>query len=170
MDIKYSIGLNVLLKHLAIQSLLDHAKQHVGLDLENMKKIFSSRDFALGCQEEYPEYSYNGCENIYLKFSGVLASCDETKNKRNVFYLFHKIASEALRLENNGVYCKHSELVSWRDTVHSAGQSVFICAFLAYEDVQSLSYFLCKCLGAIRTAPVPFRTQWRTGLTPAPIP
>ena len=34
----------------------------------------------------------------------------------------------------------------------------------------SLSYFLCKCLGAIRTAPVPFQTQWRTGLTPAPIP
>jgi len=131
MDMKYSIGLTVLLKHLAIQSLLDSAKQHNGL--ENMEKIFPLRDFALGCQEEYPKYSYNECENIYRMFSNVLTP---NKTNKNIFYLFQKIASKALRLESNGVYCKHSELVSWRDTVHSVGQSVFICAFLAYEDVQ----------------------------------
>jgi len=129
---KYSIGLNVFLKHLAIQSLLDCAKRHESL--ENVEKIFPLRKFALGCQEEYPKYSYNECENIYRKFSGVLSYRE--KNRRNVFYLFHKIASEALQLESNGVCCKHSKLVSWRDTVHSAGQSVFICAFMAHEDVQ----------------------------------
>jgi len=32
----------------------------------------------------------------------------------------------------------------------------------------SLSYFLCKWPSAIKTAPVPSQTQWRTGLAPAP--
>ena len=38
------------------------------------------------------------------------------------------------------------------------------------DDLWSLSYFMCKCPSVIRTGPVPFQTQWRIGLTPAPIP
>jgi len=133
MDMKYSIGLNVLLKHLAIQPLLDCTKQRVGL--EDIEGIFPLQNFALSCQEEYPKYSYNECENIYRMFRGTQDPWKKNEERKNIFDLFQKIANEALVLESNEVYCKHSELVSWRDTVHSAGQSVFICAFLAYEDV-----------------------------------
>jgi len=124
-----------MLRHLAIRPLLDWRKKHKSL--ENMSDIFPIRDFALGCQEAYPQYSYNECENVYRKLFGVLGSYE--KNRSGVFSLFHKIAHEALRLEGNDVRCKHSEMVRWRETVHSVGQSVFICALLAHEDVQRKS-------------------------------
>ena len=132
MDMKYSIGINVLLKHLAITPLLARSKRHKGL--EKMDEIFPVRDFARGCQMEYPQYSFNECENIHRKLFGVLEYNDQQQD--GVFSLFYKIANEALNMEGNGVSCKHSDLLSWRETVHSVGQSIFICAFLAYEDVK----------------------------------
>jgi len=132
MDMNYSIGINVLLKHLAIKPLLNALKR--GEDLKGIDKIFPVDDFVRGCQIEYPQYSFNECENIYYKLFGILDFYES--NSESIFSLFYKIASSALQLEGDSVSCKHSELLSWRETVHSAGQSIFICAFLAYEDVQ----------------------------------
>lgn len=126
----------MLLKHLAVNPLLREAQKRRGVD--NIKKVLSPKDFALGCRDDYPQYTFNECENIYEKLFGIL-EFHEYKKEHGIFSLFHKIAKDALRLEGNGAVCRHSVLQTWRETVHIMGQSVFICAYMAYEDVKGKS-------------------------------
>lgn len=131
MKSNYAIGLNVMLTHLAINPLL--AKMQQSKTVKDIEDVFPLSDFALGCQMEYPEYSYNECENIYRKFFGAKARYEDEKS--GIFYLIYKIAKDALQMEGSKVCCNHSELLSWRETAHFIGQTVFICSFLAQEDV-----------------------------------
>lgn len=131
MDMEYAIGINVLLKHCPITHLVENltgSRQQ----LRYFSDYMPEHVFVRGCQQEYSQFSLNECENIYKKLSEGVHS--NQGDKTTIFHLFNDIAADVLSLDGDRVICKHSQLVAWRETVHSIGQSIFICAFMAHED------------------------------------
>jgi len=126
MDKAYSIGINILLRRLSIQRLLDTSQSIYTFHVED---VCEKEDFVRECLSEYTMYSDSECENIYKDFCDKAVKCDH-----GLFSLFSELSGQVLRIDRDEVRCIHSELLSWRETIHAIGQSIFICAFLASKD------------------------------------
>lgn len=63
---------------------------------------------------------------------------------RGIFSLIISVAAQFLHMEGHEVRCHHNKLVEWRMLTQQTGQSLFLCAFLAWNDLRcsySRNYF-----------------------------
>jgi hypothetical protein len=100
------------------------------------------------------------------------------KDNKNNFYIYTnrinkiKILNYIENINGFEEYLKNITEIEQYKTKYSVYDyiPVLFWIILMYVSRMSLSDILCKWQNIIRTEPVLFRTQWRTGLTPAPNP
>jgi len=85
--------------------------------------------FISAFRQEHPERS--GVEaRIILRMLR-----DRGNGENDVFSLILSAAQDYLRMDGTEVRCRHEKMVEWRQATRQTGQSVFLCAFLADNDL-----------------------------------
>ena len=98
-------------------------------------EICTTQKFKSAFRHEHPERS--GVEASYILQS--LRHFSETRDSSNlgVFSLILSVAQDYLHMDGAELRCRREEIVNWRLLTQQTGQSIFLCAFLAWSDRQS---------------------------------
>lgn len=89
-------------------------------------------------QMEYPERSRVEIGYILQRLRAGPAHTDMPA--LGLFSLVLSVARTFLRMDGTEIRCRHEKMVEWRLATHQMGQSIFLCAFLAWNDLQSDYY------------------------------
>lgn len=101
--------------------------------------IINERSFVATMRRKHPEMSDDSIELMYKLFKNKW--CRNPSNKvldQNLFYSLVHFAKEVLCTEINGSpVIKFEQLFKWKEVTEVTGETLLICALLAYEDCYS---------------------------------
>ena len=87
-------------------------------------------------QEEDSRYSKDDCRNIYDIVNENMNSTVQGVNfKKSVFNLIINYSDNILENCGEAVRCKYKDLLKWRQSSLKLDQDLFICSFLALQDI-----------------------------------
>lgn len=103
---------------------------------ESMHNIIDEKKFVDLCQEEDNQYSKDDWENVR---SIVVQEMDREESgigeNSSVFNLLINYSERVLENCGDAVRCKYKELIKWRDISLKLDQDLFICSFIASQDI-----------------------------------
>lgn len=126
-------GLSTLLCHTQPQWVLDRVRTRP-LSSPAWERYCEDEDFLAVFRQEHPERS--GAEGHHVL--EILRSGADSPElpQRGIFSLLLSTAGDFLHMDGAEVRCRHEKLVEWRLLTQQTGQSLFLCAFLAWNDLR----------------------------------
>lgn len=126
-------GLSALLCHTRPQWVLDGARER-HLAGPAWMAYCQDEDFRAALRQEHPERS--GMEAGHILEALRSGARGPELPERGIFTLLLSAAGEFLRMDGADVRCRHERMVEWRLLTQQTGQSLFLCAFLAWNDLR----------------------------------
>lgn len=145
--------LDILFRSVSPNHILDRLGQPGSVvDITADRKLFQSF-----CKSNLSEYSHDEQNLIFSRLqseAAKLASSIQQKNRKEKLRDTHPISTAALPLPSLAIYsvlsfanrvlcqnqtepeCKIDQVFSWREAFLLLGQDIFVCAYLAAEDLQ----------------------------------
>lgn len=123
-------GLSTLLCHTPPRWVLERSLHEGWASSRTGERLYCPEDkFISAFRQEHPERSGIEARSILqmLRTRGSGAN--------DIFSLVLSAARDYLRMDGTEVRCRHERMVEWRQATRQTGQSVFLCAFLAYSDM-----------------------------------
>lgn len=123
-------GLSTLLCHTPPRWVLERSLHEGWASSRTGERLYCPEDkFISAFRQEHPERSGIEARSILqmLRTRGSGAN--------DIFSLVLSAARDYLRMDGTEVRCRHERMVEWRQATRQTGQSVFLCAFLAYSDL-----------------------------------
>lgn len=91
-------------------------------------------DFStLACTQNYPWHSINDAQQLYSATQQAVCG----QKTPSVFEILLHVAKLFLHTDGNTLVCYHNKFIAWREAAHSIGQSAFICAYWAWNDINN---------------------------------
>ncbi|EHQ89493.1 adenosine deaminase [Desulfosporosinus youngiae] len=137
MEQTFAYGLSILLRRMSICEVMNNSRlTETGHSRQpSYLSLCDRQSFRVAFLNEFRQYSENEADNIYSRLA------NEVKELRwgkcGIYSLIRLVANSALRMDGASACCAHDKMVHWRNAVHQIGQSVFICAYLADQDLQN---------------------------------
>ncbi len=125
-------GLSTLLCHTPPRWVLERSLHEGWVSSKTGERLYCPEDkFISAFRQEHPERSGIEARSILqmLRARGSGTS--------DIFSLILSAAQDYLRMDGTEVRCRHERIVEWRQATQKTGQSVFLCAFLAYSDLDT---------------------------------
>jgi hypothetical protein len=129
------MGISAALKRLPIEHRLPETlwERRITEDAA-YQTLFGKSAFIASCQKLYPEVSMTEAGNVYDQISGVW---NKPKYKGlGIFALIREFVRHHIIMIGNTHHCKNTDFIQWREAIHGIGQTPFICAFLAAQDIE----------------------------------
>ena len=126
-------GLSVLLCHTQPEWVLEEVRNQP-FSAPAWKRYCQEEDFLSAFRMEHPERS--GVEGRHVLETLRFSAGHPEYPERGIFTLILSAAGRFLRMDGAEVQCHHEKLVEWRLLTQQIGQSLFLCAFLAWNDLR----------------------------------
>jgi len=137
MDKTLGMGLSAALKRLPFdQELPEKVERGDTPSLKRgfpFRRLFSQEAFLSACRRMYRNFGESEFECIYDKLMQLGAH--KEIHEAGIFSLILKFAQRHLKAQGTELFYKQKDLILWRDTVHEIGQTPFICAYRADQDL-----------------------------------
>ena len=134
MDQSLAMGISAALKRLPFEQRLPDKLWEPGKKEPACGNLFGKSAFSASCRKLYPNVSQTEADNIYNTLESVWSQ-DTHKGGLGLFSLIREFAQHHILMTGTDLYCRNADLLQWRETIHGIGQTPFICAFLAAQDV-----------------------------------
>ncbi len=126
-------GLSVLLCYTQPQWVLEEARKQP-FSSPAWKQYCKEEEFLTSFRAEHPERS--GIEGRHV-LEALRSSTEHPEYPdRGIFTLILSAAQGFLRVDGGEVQCRHEKMVEWRLLTQQTGQALFLCAFLAWNDLR----------------------------------
>jgi hypothetical protein len=86
-------------------------------------------------QEEDPQYSKDDANNIYYIVDEGMERKIRADHEKSVFNLLLNYSEDILENCGDAVRCRYKNLLKWRAVSLKLDQDLFICSFLAFQDI-----------------------------------
>ena len=136
-----STGIAVALKRLPLENdlvaVLSEPDQHKTVE-NPYKTLFDKNSFSAACRHQYPNISETEANSIYVTLKD--GQKGNLYGHLGLFGIIYECAAAHLHEIGSDLFCKHEDMILWRDLVHVIGQQLFICAFMAERDITRNSH------------------------------
>ena len=129
-----AMGISAALKRLPIEQRLPEKLWESGGEGPAYRNLFGMSAFTASCRKLYPEVSMTEAGNVYDQISCVWSK--PKYQNLGLFALIREFVRHHILMIGTKPYCRNVDFIQWRETIHGIGQTPFICAFLAAQDIE----------------------------------
>lgn len=123
--------------------------------LENLR-MYNRFNYVYPLKVDTKKYSYKAYEH-FSAWNLRMYSSDEVERRyealheiidglesKSIFHILHDYADKVLLMEGDNLVCKIEQILNWNSIVLRLGQDIFTTAWLAWNDVNAYSSYVCK--------------------------
>jgi len=101
------------------------------------REIIDKRHFVISLREKHPQLSDDSINLIYKEYTDAwMQPPDDAIRDNNMFYVLIHFCKDALILgRDDNPEVKFEDLFKWREVTELTGETLLVCAYLAYCDV-----------------------------------